>query len=122
MGITLLLLDVCCVIGSIALEHFNITLLWGILLGNIYTLLNFALLGTLVQNAVMREPHSAKRYMRTHYFIRWLLMGVVLSVAFMSPVVNGWCVVVSLFAPKITYTAIGFYQWIFNKRGNNIGH
>lgn len=116
------ILDIVMIAAAVCLKEVNTPLFIGILLGNIYALLNFALLGTIVRNAVERNPISAKRYMRTHYFIRWLLMGAVFAAAFAAPFVNGWCVVISAFAPKLTYTALGIYQSLFNKEGENIGN
>lgn len=115
--ITLLVLDVVMIIASFPLNGFNLTLFLGILLGNIYTILNFALLGTIVKNAVERNVSAAKRYIRTHYFIRYMIMGSVFALSFISPIINGWCVVVSVLAPKITYTSIGIYKSIFDKGG-----
>lgn len=120
--ITLLILDGIMIISSIPLKAFNYTLFTGILLGNVYTILNFALLGTIVKNALERTAVSAKRYMKTHYLIRFLIMGSIFSVGFISPYVNGWCVVVSCLAPKLTYTSIGIYQSIFSKEEKKLGH
>lgn len=120
--ITLLILDVVMIIASFPLNGFNLTLFLGILLGNIYTILNFALLATIVKNAVERNVKAAKRYMRTHYFIRYMIMGIIFALAFISPMINGWCVVLSVLAPKITYTSIGIYKSIFNKGGGKIEH
>lgn len=120
--ITLLLLDIIIIIVSVIFNFIDYTLFTGILLGNIYTLLNFALLGTIVKNAVNRNAASAKRYMQTHYFVRFLLMAAIFSVGFLSPNVNGWCVVISTLAPKLTYTAIGIYRTIFSKEDKKLGH
>lgn len=119
--ITLLILDILILFVAILTKNVDLSLFLGILLGNVYCILNFALLGTVVENAVERSPVAAKRYLRRHYVLRFLLMGAVFTVSFISPLVNGWCVVISSLAPKITYTCIGFYQMIFNKRGDKLG-
>lgn len=121
IGITLLILDILILFTAIPLNAIDLSLFLGILLGNVYCISNFALLGTVVENAVERSPIAAKRYLRRHYVLRFLLMGAVFAVSFISPLINGWCVVVSTLAPKITYTCIGFYQTIFHKRGDKLG-
>lgn len=122
IGITLLILDILMIMTAVFMSAVDSSLFIGILLGNVYCILNFALLGTIVENAVSRSPEKAKRYFRTHYILRYLLMGAVFAVSFLSPLTNGWCVVVSAIAPKLTYTCIGFYQAIFHKGGNKFGH
>ncbi|WMJ21828.1 ATP synthase subunit I [Paludicola sp. MB14-C6] len=117
----MLILDILILFTAIFAEAVDLSLFLGILLGNVYCILNFALLGTVVENAVERSPISAKHYLRRHYILRFILMGAVFAVSFLSPLINGWCVVVSAFAPKITYTCIGFYQMLIHKRGDKLG-
>ena len=109
LAITLASLDLLIIVVGIILNSFNMSLILGIVLGNVYTVLNFALLYTVVEKALGMPAHLAKRHIQTHYFIRLIMSGAVLAVGFLVDSVNGWCVVVSLLAPKITYTVIGFY-------------
>lgn len=118
--ITLLVLDVLCVIVSIFTKTFNYTIFGGIILGFVFTMLNFFLLGTLVEKAVFMSQRAAKRYMQINYLIRYILTGIIFVIGFTSPYINGWCVVISVFAPKLTYFTIGFYQLIFKKGGKKL--
>ncbi len=114
---TLLVLDGICVVAAVLLERADRTLWIGIGYGNLFTLLYFILLGSVVKNALERPPDQAKRYLKWNYAARYLLLGAILAVAFVSPWINPWCVCLSFLAPKITYTAIGFQQMFCDKFG-----
>ncbi len=119
--ITLLIIDVLCIVISLITKTFNLTVIGGIILGFVFTMLNFFLLGTIVEKAIFKSPRAAKRYMQLNYFTRYILTGTIMAIGFISPYINPWCVVISIFAPKLTYFSIGFYQLIFKKGGEKLG-
>lgn len=110
--ITVCVLGVAIVGGTVAFSMFDSSIIYGYLFGAFYTLANFLLLGTISAKAVMMPPHKAKQYMMTHYFIRYILTGSILFIGFKTPYMNGWVVVILLLSPKITYYIIGFAQVI----------
>lgn len=108
VSITLLIINVFSIIISVIMKAFDMSVIIGIVLGDVYTALNFVLLGSVVSDALDKSARSAKRHIQLHYGIRLLLMGIVLALSFYFPFINGWCVVATLLAPKITYSILGF--------------
>lgn len=115
IAMTLLVIDGIALIVAAFVNSLDSTIFFGLALGNIFTLGQMFLLANVVTNALSREAGKAEKFMRLHYGIRYALIGMVMAVGFTSPNTNGWCVVVSLLAPKITYTVAGFSSWLKNK-------
>lgn len=114
--ITLATIDLIFILIALLTKTFDYTVATGLALGNVYTLLNFILLGTIVEKAVTKTKYAAKRYMQINYLIRLILTGIFIYIGFMSPYLNPWGVVISLFAPKLTYYTIGIYSTLVKKK------
>ncbi|MEG2429306.1 MAG: ATP synthase subunit I [Oscillospiraceae bacterium] len=112
VSITLLIINIFSVIISIIMKEFNMAIILGIFLGDVYTLLNFILLGTVVKEALDKSAHSAKRHIQLNYGFRFVLMAAVLALSFYFPFINGWCVAATLLAPKLTYSILGIVSSI----------
>lgn len=110
--ITICILGIAVLGGTVAFNYFDSTVLYGFLFGSLYTLANFTLLGTISAKAVTMLPHRARQHMMLNYFIRYLLTAIVIYVGFKAPYIDGFVVIIMLFAPKITYYAIGFADFI----------
>lgn len=117
VSVTLLILDVLMVVVSLIFKVFDSSIILGIVYGFIFCLLNFALLGKAVERAVEMAEPAAKKHMQINYAIRFMLLGVIMAIPFLLENVNPWCAIVSMLAPKLTYTAIGFYGLISKKKG-----
>lgn len=87
----------------------------GLILGTVYTLLNFRMLAIAVVKAVYRPPHKAKTYMKVQYLIRYTLTGIVLTLGFAAPYLNPIAVAAPMLAPRFSLMACG----IFGKEGRN---
>lgn len=117
VSITLLILDALMIATSLLFGAFDVSIILGIIYGFIFCLINFALLGKAVERAVMMAEPDAKKHMQINYAIRFMLLGVIMAIPFLLENVNPWCAIVSMLAPKLTYTAIGFYGLISKKKG-----
>ena len=87
-----------------------LNMLLSLLFGGLFTLANFMLLGSICDKASRKPPHKAKTYMQMNYIVRLLLTAVVILAAFKLSYLNPIGVIVPLFAPKLTYFAVGIYQ------------
>lgn len=115
VAITLGVLSIGIVIVTLMLDIFGWGIVWSILYGFVLCLLNFILLGTVVDKALSMPPRQAKRHIQINYAVRFILAGVILAIPFIVDGMNGWCSAVLMLAPKVTYTAIGFYTLIFKR-------
>lgn len=105
---TLVIIDIIIVIITLSAGTFDSTIVLGIIYGFVFAELNFILLGTVVDKALSMDEKRAKHHMKVNYAIRFVLLAVILTVPFISPSINGWCVVISMLSPKFTYFAIGY--------------
>lgn len=108
--ITILVLNAGFLGIAIPLSYFDYTILVGLVYGDLYTMFNFVLLGTVVEKAITKSPGKAKSYIHLHYAIRFAITGFIVAVAMLSPHINPWIVCLTLFAPKLTYYAISYYE------------
>lgn len=108
ISVTLGILSLCCIGISLMAGAFDYTIIFGVLFGVIMTLLLLFLLGFIVKNTVERGQKGAIRYIRVNYVLRYAIMFATLAIAWVVPYINFYCVLPMLFAPKLTYTVIGF--------------
>ncbi len=111
LGILTLLLLPLGLLPTVGFARMGISLLFG----DLYTLANFFLLGNICDKVCRKTPHQAKRTMQLHFFIRTLLAAVVVFASFKLPYLTPLGVIPPLFAPKLTYFAIGVYASLFHK-------
>ncbi|MDD3430283.1 MAG: ATP synthase subunit I [Oscillospiraceae bacterium] len=100
------------------LGQFNITVIWGALLGVCFAVLNFFLLGLTVQKATTySDEKRAKAFMQLSYSLRMLLTLGVALLGIWAPVFNGIATVLPLLFPRFTIAAMSIYASIVkNKR------
>lgn len=80
---------------------WDITVLFGNLLGALAIVLNFFLMGITVQNAVQKEEKDAKSLMNSSQGLRTLMLFVFVVIGATLPVFNIWAVIIPLFFPRI---------------------
>jgi len=80
---------------------WDITVLFGNLLGGGFAVLNFFLMGLTVQKAVMLDEKEAKNSIKISQTYRTLLMIVVAALGVALSCFNTWAVIIPLFFPRI---------------------
>jgi len=80
---------------------WDITVLFGNLLGGGLAVLNFFLMGLTVQKAVMLDEKEAKNSIKISQTYRTLLMIVVAALGVALSCFNTWAVIIPLFFPRI---------------------
>ena len=85
----------------LVVQKWDLTVLWGNLLGGGTAVLNFFLMGLTVQKAINKDPKDAATMMRFSQTYRFLLMAGVAAVGALVPVFNVIAVIVPLFFPRI---------------------
>ena len=92
-----LLMNAVFLIGS----WWDLTVLWGSLLGFAGASLDFFLMGLGVQKAVTRDEKSARNVIRLSQQGRLMMLALLLVVAFTVPVFHKVAALLPLFFPKI---------------------
>lgn len=88
-----------------ALGRFSLAVLLGGLIGALYAVLNFLLLGMTVQKvADMREENEelARMQMKSSYNMRMVIMILLIVVAFALPFVDGLACMIPMLFPRLT--------------------
>ena len=85
---------------------WDITVLFGNLLGGGFAVLNFFLMGLTVQKAVMLDEKEAKNSIKISQTYRTLLMIVVAALGVALSCFNTWAAIIPLFFPRIAIAVI----------------
>ena len=88
-----------------ALGRFSLAVVLGGLIGALYAVLNFLLLGMTVQKvAEMREGNEelARMQMKSSYNMRMVIMILLIVVAFALPFVDGLACMIPMLFPRLT--------------------
>lgn len=99
------------------LKRWDLTVLYGNLLGIFVAVLNFFLLGRTVQSALEKEEKDAKNAMKVSQMLRYLMIIIFVAVAAVLKCFNIIAVIVPLLFPRI---AIAFRP-LFNKKDEGKG-
>lgn len=99
-----LIIDLVIFAATLPLYGLGISIPLGLLTGTAAMLINITLLGYASERAVERPLKSAKRYMFSFYLIRMCIMGAAIVAGYRLPFINGVCVCLPLFFPKVIYT------------------
>ena len=76
----------------------------GLIGGSLFSALNFHLLGMAVEKAVKKESAKANSFMKRSYFLRYMLMAIVLFAGAKSGFFNIICLIIPLIYPRIIVT------------------
>lgn len=86
----------------LAIGHWDITVLFGTLLGVTYAALNFFVLGVTVQIAASQASEkTAKLKMQLSYMVRNLVMVGVLIIGFVAPCFSGIATALCMLFPRL---------------------
>ncbi len=85
----------------LVLSRWDMTVLWGSLLGLFGAVLDFFLLGLGVQKAVSSDEKTAKNVIRISQQGRLLMLALILVIAFSVPIFNKAAAILPLFFQKI---------------------
>lgn len=80
---------------------WDLKVLYGTLLGFAASVLNFLLMGYTVQTAVLKEEKDAKSLMKLSQTLRFIMLIVIVSLAYLIPIFNIIAVAVPLLFPRI---------------------
>lgn len=98
----------------LCLKKWELSVLWGTLMGGGWAVLNFFLLGLTVQKMVADpDEKRGKRLLRRSYSLRMLVTILVTALALRLPGVNGVAEIIPLFFPRLTIFAmqlLGMYK------------
>ena len=92
----------------LVLHLWNLTVLWGSLLGGATAVGNFLLMCRMVQKAVLQDPKQAKNTVKLSQGLRLMMQGLILVLAAVIPVFNIWTAAIPLLIPRI---AISVREW-----------
>ncbi len=106
-----------------AIGRFDVTVLWGSLLGSICAIVNFLLLALTVYTSVSKGK-AASGYMGISYLLRLAFIGAVIVFAIKHPMINYVAAAIPLVFPRVTIMVVQFilkYRKSSVKEGDNLG-
>lgn len=104
--------DVVITLGLILTSTFNISMILGLVLGTLVALMNFTMLAKTIEKSVEMSLNGAKLYASSQYFIRMIIVAVVLFVTVKSQRLHLIGVLLGLIGPKIVILSRNI---LFNK-------
>ena len=104
--------DIVAIIGFIATSHFNFSMILGLVLGTMVALMNFTMLAKTIEKSVDMSPEGAKLYASTQYFVRMIIIALVLFVTVKSQKLHLIGVLLGLVGPKVVILSRNI---LFNK-------
>lgn len=123
IGVGTLALSVIMNLVFFVIGKWNLTVLWGTLLGGGYAVLNFFLLGLAVQKvAAAPDPAKGQLAMQRSYILRTLVMAVIVVLAIKLPFICWPAAVIPLLFPQATIIAmqmLGMYKPPKNEEGGD---
>ncbi|KNF09721.1 F-ATPase, F0 complex, subunit I AtpI [Gottschalkia purinilytica] len=96
--------------------------IYGLIFGGSINILNFRLMSISVRKSVNMSQNSAKRHTINNYMIRYLIYGLVLTIAALADYINLYTTIMSMFIVKIVIISDSFYDILagkIRKRENN---
>lgn len=101
-------------IASALFSLFSKELFLGSIIGTVYAIVNFMLIGVSVSDAMKKTPKQAQISMVISYFIRMAITALVIFIGLSSDYINPIGVIIPLFFPK----AVLYARSIFRKEAN----
>ncbi len=91
------------------LGYFDLTVLWGALLGNAFVSLNFLWIGFTVERSVAKDPKKAQQRVSSTYVLRLVAAGVMVFAAIKLDCFNMIAAIIPLFYQRFVISAVGFW-------------
>ncbi len=104
--------DIVAIIGFILTRNFNFSMILGLVLGTMVALMNFTMLAKTIEKSVDMSPEGAKLYASTQYFVRMIIIALVLFVTVKSQKLHLIGVLLGLVGPKVVILSRNI---LFNK-------
>lgn len=93
--------DVVITIGLILTSTFSANMILGLILGTMVALMNFTMLAKTIEKSVEMSPDGAKLYASSQYFVRMVIIAIVLFITVKSQKLHLIGVLLGLIGPKI---------------------
>lgn len=104
--------DIVAIIGFILTRNFNFSMILGLVLGTMVALMNFTMLAKTIEKSVDMSHEGAKLYASTQYFVRMIIIALVLFVTVKSQKLHLIGVLLGLVGPKVVILSRNI---LFNK-------
>lgn len=82
----------------------------GLALGGIFSILKIKLMETTFRKGLTKPSKAAQTYVSFHYFLRYLLTILVLTIGILEPTISFIGVVISLISPKLAAYWQGYIE------------
>ena len=90
--------------------YYDLNVAVSMLIGMIYSAINFLMIGSVVQAAVKKPLGKAQSYIAVNYIIRYILTGEIIYLAIKIPYLNPLAVVLPMFFPKLVLVGRSIFQ------------
>lgn len=106
------------IILSIFLFEDYMPIVKGFVFGGSIGVLNFLLLGNTIVKALKKNSRSATVFVRINYFVRYIIIGVVLFVSVKAEYINAISVLIGLLLVKYIIVFVNFFEKRGYKKNN----
>lgn len=106
------------IILSIILFEDYMPIVKGFVFGGSIGVLNFLLLGNTIVKALKKNSRSASVFVRINYFVRYIIIGVVLFVSVKAEYINAISVLIGLLLVKYIIVFVNFFEKRSYKKNN----
>lgn len=90
----------------------------GLLFGGLFSILKVKLMESTMKKAVKKDPVKAQSYASLHYFMRYLLTGLVLVVAALEPSIGIFGTIIGILSLKLAAYLQGYSEKSTPKDGS----
>ncbi len=97
----IIVLDILFIVLLLVIQKLDMPMLQGILIGSVYALLNFRLIATSINRAVLMSPGRAQVFAGISYMGRLALTAAIIIAAIKVDYINAFGVIIPMFFPKV---------------------
>lgn len=109
---TVLLLDLIVLIILLAIKSFTMPMVYGLIFGSIFSILNFRILAITLEKAITMQPDKAQRYTINKHTLRIIFTGIVIFISLKATYINPVGTIIGLLLPSISIYILNFLSKI----------
>lgn len=88
---------------------------YGLIFGSTINVLNFRLMSLTLEKSVHMAQHKVMPYVVTNYIVRYLIYGIVLSIAAIADYLSVFTVIIGFFMVKVIIITDTFFNMVSKK-------
>lgn len=94
------------------------TYIYGLMFTTTIAIINFRLMSMNIEKAIEMPQSNIKKYILMNYLFRYIIYGIVITIAFLADYINIYTALLGLFTIKIVILSNALTEWILDKFNN----